>query len=285
MQFDMQYKEEYKSKLTTPDEAVKLVKSGDWVDYGSNNSMPISLDSALALRKNELHGVKIRGNLLPGPIQIIECDPEMEHFVYNTWHCGAYERKMCDAGRAFFIPMLFRKGILGLAIGSRELYDWISNNDDVVGYPLNYVNDPAVIASMDNFISINGCLNVDLYGQVCSESSGTRQISGTGGQLDFVTGSSDSNGGKSFLCMSSTYTDRKGVVHSRILPKFENGDIITTPRAQTLYVATEYGVVNLAGRSTWERAEALISIADPKFQDELIAAANAQKIWLPSNKR
>ena len=181
--------------------------------------------------------------------------------------------------------MLFRKGILGLAIGSRELYDWISNNDDVVGYPLNYVNDPAVIASMDNFISINGCLNVDLYGQVCSESSGTRQISGTGGQLDFVTGSSDSNGGKSFLCMSSTYTDRKGVVHSRILPKFENGDIITTPRAQTLYVATEYGVVNLAGRSTWERAEALISIADPKFQDELIAAANAQKIWLPSNKR
>ena len=102
------YTDEYRAKLCTAEEAVKLVKSGDWVDYGSNNSMPYALDAALAARKDELHGVKVRGNLTPGPIQIIECDPEMEHFVYNTWHCGSYERKMCDAGRAFFTPMLFR---------------------------------------------------------------------------------------------------------------------------------------------------------------------------------
>ena len=177
------------------------------------------------------------------------------------------------------------KGVLGLAVGSAELYDWVADNDDILGFPLSYVNDPSVISSMDNFISINGCLNVDLYGQVCSESSGTRQISGTGGQLDFVTGAGASKGGKSFLCMSSTFTDKSGIVHSRILPKFTNGDIITTPRAQTAYIVTEHGVVNLAGRSTWERAEALISIAAPQFRDGLIKAAEQQKIWLPSNKR
>lgn len=445
----MNYTEEYKSKLTTAEEAVKCVKSGDWVDYGSNNSFPVALDAALAARKNELHGVKVRGNLLPGPLQIVECDPTLEHFVYNTWHCGGYERKMCDSGRAFFTPMLFRdleayyrnyltvdaamlcvspmdkdgyfslggalgaaspslihakkivlevneavpyinggnetkvhvskadaivevgyrelwtmrspkptetdikiaehifpyicdgstiqlgiggmpnalgeiiadselkdlgmhtelcsdgylalhkagkltnakknihtgKSVMGLAIGSRELYDWINNNDEIEGRALSYVNDPAVIASMDNFISINGCLNVDLYGQVSSESSGTRQISGTGGQLDFVTGASASKGGKSFLCMNASYTDKAGVEHSRILPHFSNGDIITTPRAQAQYIATEYGVVNLAGRSTWERAAALISIAAPQFRDELIKSAEKQRIWLPSNKR
>ncbi len=101
-------REEYTRKLTTAEEAVKLVKSGDWVDYGSNISMPFSLDAALAARKDELYGVKVRGNLTPGPIQVIECDPKMEHFVYNTWHCGGYERKMCDEGRAFFTPMIFR---------------------------------------------------------------------------------------------------------------------------------------------------------------------------------
>ena len=100
--------DEYRSKLCTPQQAVQLVRSGDWVDYGSNNSMPFSLDEALAERRDELHAVKIRGNLTPGPIRVIECDPEMEHFIYNTWHCGAYERKMCDEGRAFFSPMLFR---------------------------------------------------------------------------------------------------------------------------------------------------------------------------------
>ena len=133
-------------------------------------------------------------------------------------------------------------------------------------------------------ISINGCLGADLYGQVGSESAGTRQISGTGGQLDFVTGASMSKGGKSFLCMSSTYTDKAGNLHSRILPRFE-GDIITTPRSQAYYIATEYGAVNLAGMSTWQRAEALISIAHPAFREELIRAAERQKIWLPSEKR
>ena len=91
-------------------------------------------------------------------------------------------------------------------------------------------------------------------------------------------------GGKAFICMTSTFTDRDGVRHSRILPHFD-GDIVTSPRAQAYYLATEQGVVNLAGRSTWERAEALVSIAHPDFRDELIRAAEAQKIWRRSAKR
>ena len=80
--------EEYRSKLRTAEEAVRLVKSGDWVDYGSNNGFPASLDAALAARRDELRAVKLRGNLLCGPLQTVECDPEMEHFIYHTWHCS-----------------------------------------------------------------------------------------------------------------------------------------------------------------------------------------------------
>lgn len=93
-----------------------------------------------------------------------------------------------------------------------------------------------------------------------------------------------SRGGKAFLCMTSTFKTKSGELKSRIVPTL-SGDIVTTPRSQVYYIATEYGVVNLAGRSTWERAEALISIAHPDFRDELIKAAEQQKIWLPTNKR
>ena len=164
------------------------------------------------------------------------------------------------------------------------MYDWIRDNPRVVSYRLDWVNNPQLIAKMDNYISINGCIAVDLYGQVSSESSALRHISGTGGQLDFVTGATMSDGGKSFICMSSTYTDKAGVKHSRILPHF-NGDIVTTPRSQSYYIATEYGVANLSGRSSWQRAEALVSIAAPEFRDELIRAAEEQHIWRRSNKR
>ena len=146
------------------------------------------------------------------------------------------------------------------------------------------MNRPGVIGEIDNMVSINSCVAVDLYGQVAAESAGVRQISGTGGQLDFLVGASASKGGKAFICMSSVYKDSKGVVHSRIHPQF-NGDIVTSPRSQVYFLATEYGVVNLEGRSTWERAEALVSIAHPDFRDELIREAEARKIWRRSNRR
>ncbi len=104
----MKFISEYKSKLRTPEEAVSIVKSGDWVEYTTGNGFPALLDAALAKRKDELKDVKIRGNLLFGPIQVVECDPHREHFIYNSWHCSAYERKLCDKGLCNFIPMIFR---------------------------------------------------------------------------------------------------------------------------------------------------------------------------------
>ena len=176
------------------------------------------------------------------------------------------------------------KGVFGIAAGTQDLYDWIDCNPGVAAYPISYVNDPNVIAQLDNFISLNSCVGVDLYGQVSSESSGTRQISGTGGQVDFLTGATMSKGGKAFICMSSTFKDKSGALKSRVVPVF-GGDIVTSPRTQAYYIATEYGVVNLAGASTWERAEKLISVSHPDFRDELIKAADSQRIWRKSNKR
>lgn len=442
------FTDEYKKKLRTPEEAVSVVKSGDWIDYTSSLGKPTLLDQALAKRRDELHDVKVRGNLIDGPIMVAECDEENEHFIYHSWHCSAYERKLCDRGLCYYIPMVFHnnaayyefflnvnvvmvsvapmdrhgyfnfsvntgvaapivrmadivivevnenmpkvfggydecihisdvdyiveghhepfqynpiqepseidrkisenivpylvdgstlqlgigsmpnalgellaksdlrdlgmhtelcsdaflslyksgkltnrkksidrgKGVYGCAIGSQELFEWLEENHGVAAYPLEYVNRPSVISQIDNMVSINSCVAVDLYGQVAAESAGARQISGTGGQLDFLIGASASRGGKAFICMSSLHTDRYGVKHSRIKPQF-NGDIVTSPRSQVYFLVTEYGIINLEGRSTWERAEDLISIAHPDFRDELIKEAEERKIWRRSNKR
>ena len=440
--------EQYRQKLRTPEEAVRVIKSGDWVDYTSNVCFPTLLDAALAQRKEELTDVKIRGNLLFGPIQTVECDPTREHFIYNSWHCSGYERKLCDKGLCNYIPMLFRnvvpyyrhfltvnvammcvtpmdkhgyfnlscaagiakgilekadivileinehlprilggfdesihisevdyvvegehaplpqfpiappteedvkiadmivphivdgatlqlgiggmpnvvgarlaesdlkdlgmhtelcgdayyelhragkltnrrkslqrgKGVTGIVFGSKQLYEWADQNPGLVVEPLEYVNAPETIAQIDNMISINNCIAADLYGQVCAESAGLRHISGTGGQLDYLTGAAMSRGGKAFICMTSSFVDKERIRQSRIVPHF-NGDIVTDPRSQAYYIVTEFGAVNLAGRSTWERAERLISIAHPDFREKLINAAEQQKIWRRSNKR
>ena len=148
-----------------------------------------------------------------------------------------------------------------------------------------YVNNPATIRELDDFISINGCIAVDLFGQVSSESAGLLQISGTGGQGDFITGALEAEHGRAFRAGDATFTDKTGTMHSNILPHFTNGDIITTPRTQAPNIVTEYGIASLPGKTTWQRAEALINIAHPDFRDELIRAAEEQKIWRQSNKR
>ena len=438
----MDYYSEYRSKLVTAEEAAKAVKSGDWGDYSTATAKPVLVDRALAKRRDELFDVKVRGNMLDGPLEIVECDQQQEHFTYNTWHCSSYERKLCDKGLCYYTPMMFHnlaayykfflhvdvaimavppmdkhgyfnfsintgsaaeilrqaktvileinehlpnvrggyddcvhisevdmvvegehepfkpkpfrqitererkiaghiipyivdgatvqigiggmpdavgmllaksdlkdlgmhtelcsdaylemfkagkltnkyknknpgKGVLGFAIGSPELYEWLDSNPSIKAYPLVYVNKPEIIGQIDNMVSINSCICVDLYGQVSSESIGKRQISGTGGQLDFLEGASISKGGKAFICLNSTYTDKQGKVHSCIVPSF-NGEIITSPRSQVYFIVTEYGVVNLEGATSWERAERLISIAHPMFRDELIYAAKEMKIW------
>ena len=444
----MDVQQMYRQKLRTPQEAVRCIKSGDWVDYTMTLGFPYLLDRALADRKEELSDVKVRGSLMFGPIEVAECDPLREHFVYNTWHCSSYERRLCDKGLCNYIPMVFHnvvpyyehfltvnvamvsvtpmdrhgyfslscaagtaKGILdqantvivevnerlprvcggfgdcihisevdfvvegehpplpqvdvgepsevdrriaehifphipdgatlqfgigslpsvvgrmlaqsdlqdlgmhtelctdayvdlheagkltnrkkrifpgksvaGAAIGTDRLYDWLDGNPGIAFCPLEYVNDPGVIGQIDNMMSINECLNVDLFGQVSSESTGLRQISGTGGQLDFLLGASASRGGKAFLCLSSTYTDKAGNVHSNILPHF-GGEIVTSPRSQVYFIVTEFGAANMEGRSTWERAEMLVNLAHPWYRDALIREAERMNIWRRSNKR
>ena len=103
---------EYRRKLRTPEEAVQVVKDGDWIDYTSSLGMPVLLDRALAARRDELHDVKIRGNLIFNTLETVECDPTREHFVYNSWHCSSYERSLCDRGLCNFIPMVFRNVVI-----------------------------------------------------------------------------------------------------------------------------------------------------------------------------
>lgn len=171
------------------------------------------------------------------------------------------------------------------AAGTQKVYDFLDDNPACMACDVTYVNDPAVIAQLDNFISINNAVDVDLYGQISAESSGIRHISGAGGQLDFVLGAYLSPGGKSFICLASTYTGKDGVIRSRIRPTLAPGTNVTDTRACTHYVVTEYGMVNLKGLSSWQRAEALIGIAHPDFREELVAEAERMKIWRRSNKR
>lgn len=440
---------EYRKKRISPEQAAKLVRSGDWIEYGMGFCMPWTIDKALAARKNELRDVKVRGLMSMRPLAVVEADPQRESFVYMSWHLNAYERGLNERGLCNYIPMSYRsqpeiyrkcldvdvafitvapmdshgcfnfsltnaatrsiidaaklvvlevnerlprclggfeecvhiadvdyivhgepldpvelpeapitdvdrviaehivshirdgaviqlgigalpnavgtivadsdlkdlgmhtemltdaflkiartgkltnrrknidryKGVWSFAFGSRDLYEWARENPQLAICPINYTNAAEVAGKNDNMISINSCLEADLFGQVSSESTRDRQISGTGGQLDFVQGCYISNGGKSFLCMHSTFTDKQsGEIKSRILPEIPGGAIVTAPRSQIHTLVTEWGAVNLAGRSTWERAEMVISLAHPDFRDELIEAARKRGIWRQSNK-
>lgn len=170
------------------------------------------------------------------------------------------------------------------AAGTKKLYDYLDNNPECMSAPVNYTNDIRSVAALDNFISINNAVDLDLFGQINSESAGTKNISGAGGQLDFVLGAYLSKGGKSFICCSSTFKTKDGEIKSRILPTLAPGSIVTDTRANIHYLVTEYGKVNLKGLATWQKCEAIISVAHPDFRDELIKAAENMNIWRRSNK-
>lgn len=446
----MGFTEEYKQKLVSADEAVKVIKSGDWVDYGWCNGTPDVLDKALAKRTDELKDVKLRGGIILKPLAIFEREDAGEHFTWNSWHMAGYERHLIARGCSFYapiryseLPRYYRESIekpdvamfqvapmdehgyfnfgpnashlgavcetskkiivevnknmpvciggtengihiskvdlivegnnsdipelgaggpateidqkvaeqivneipngaclqlgiggmpnavgsliaqsdlkdlgvhtemyvdafvdiakagkingskknidrfrqtYGFGAGTKKMYDYLNNNPELMSAPVSYTNDIRQISALDNFISINNCVDLDLYGQINAESAGTKQISGAGGQLDFVLGAYLSNGGKSFICCSSTFTDKKGVKHSRIRPTLADGSIVTDTRANLHYIVTEYGMVNVKGLSSWERAEKIISIAHPDFRDELIKEADKLHIWRRSNK-
>ncbi len=447
----MGYAEEYQKKLVSADEAVKVVKSGDWVDYGWCNGTADALDRALAKRTDELTDVNVRGGILMKLPAIFEREDAGEHFTWNSWHMSGIERKLINRGCAYYAPIRYSElpryyresntkknavamfqvtpmdkhgffnfgpnashlaavvetsatvivevnenmprclggtennvhisdvdfivegsnppiaemgaggpasevdkavaklivneipngaclqlGIGGMpnAVGSliaesdlkdlgvhtemyvdafvdiakagkingsrknidrfrqafafgcgtKKMYDYLDENPEILSAPVSYTNDIRSISALDNFMSINNAVDLDLFGQVNAESAGTKHISGAGGQLDFVLGAYLSKGGKSFICCSSTYKTKDGQVKSRILPTLNPGSIVTDTRANTHFLVTEYGIVNIKGLSTWEKAEAIISIAHPDFRDELIAEAEKMKIWRRSNK-
>ena len=165
------------------------------------------------------------------------------------------------------------------ALGSRDLYDTLDRNPDMQCYPVDHTNLPHIIMQNERVVSINNTTQIDLQGQAASESDGHRHISGTGGQLQFVRGAYASKQGKSFICLSSTY-EKHGTRKSRIVLNLTPGNIVTTPRSDVMYVVTEYGMVNLKGKSTWERAKALISIAHPDFREELMEHAGRMNIQM-----
>src|SRR5262249_45098215 len=157
-----------------------------------------------------------------------------------------------------------RKHVFTIAAGGADMLELIHDNPAFESYPVSYTNHPAVIARNDNMVSINSVLEVDLLGQANAESLAGYQFSGSGGQLDFVRGAYDSKGGKSILAFHATA--RNGTV-SRIVPRLPEGTMVTTPRNDTHYLVTEFGVTNLKGTSTRERALAIIDLAHPKFRD------------------
>jgi acyl-CoA hydrolase len=164
-------------------------------------------------------------------------------------------------------------------MGTNKLYEFLHRNPACASYPVNYINDPRIISTNNKVVAINNGIEVDLFSQVCSESVGVFQKSGTGGQLDFIFGAFYPHGGKGIIGLNSTFKDNEGNLHSRIVPTLHPGAVVTVPRSVAQYIATEYGIVQLKRKSTYERAEALISIAHPDFREELIKSAEEMRIW------
>jgi len=431
------YRDEYRRKLISAEEAAGLVKSGMWIDYGAICGFPSLIDEKLAERAQELREVKIRAE--HSHTRLPEVDPDQEHFIHNSWFLGKVERDYHRKGCCSYIPFglsegprMYREwlkdevditfievtpmdedgyfnfgtaitrqkaacdvaktvvlevnehqpwvygghdevvhisqadyivenyeyklpefpaetptgedkkiagylaeriengatiqlgvgaipGVVGkllikhnlkdlgihsemfnesmmelieagvvtgskkslnpgkavhcFAAGSDRLYKFMNRNPVLAGFPVDYTNDPYIIARNEKQIAINSALRVDLRGQVCSESVGCRQISGTGGQLEFTRGAYMSPGGKAFICLHATRSDKDGKLVSNIVPTLELGDMVTVPASDVSHVVTEYGVVNLKGKSVWQRAKLLISIAHPDFRDGLEEAA------------
>jgi acyl-CoA hydrolase len=169
-----------------------------------------------------------------------------------------------------------RKIILGFALGSKRLFEFVDNNPIFEFHPTAYTNDPALIARNDKMVAINSALQIDLTGQVCSDSIGNQFYSGIGGQVDFLRGASRSKGGKPIIAISSTA--KQGTI-SRIVPTLDPGAGVVTSRGLVRYIVTEYGIAYLHGKSIRERAKALIEIAHPDFRNELYEYCEKTK-WL-----
>jgi acyl-CoA hydrolase len=184
----------------------------------------------------------------------------------------AIERGVVSGARKTLHP---GKVVITFALGSKELYDFLDDNPFIEAHPVDYVNDPFIISQNENMVAINSALEVDLTGQVCSDSIGTFIFSGFGGQVDFIRGAARAKGGKPIIALPST---AKGGELSRIVPSLKPGAGVVTSRADVHRVVTEHGVANLFGKNLRERVELLIGIADPKFRDELEREAKERRL-------
>lgn len=217
-----------------------LVHDGDCLQLGIG-AVPDAVCSFLGDKKNlGLHSEMFSDGVLP----------LFEKGVIN----GSCKQR--DVGRA----------CVTFLMGSRKLYDFVNNNPMIQMMPVDVCNNPAIISQNNNVVSINSCVQVDLQGQVCAEAIGLRQISGIGGQMDFVRGANLSKGGRSIIALHSTTKDES---ESKIVTTITTGGPVTTSRCDVNYIVTEYGVAQLRGQTLRERAKRLIAIAHPKFRAEL----------------
>lgn len=218
-----------------------LINDGDCLQLGIGG-----IPNAVCLQLKDKKDLGLHSELVGDGVV-----PLLESGVINN------KRKVVNNGRT----------VLGAAFGSKILCDYINNNPSVEMHPIDYVNNPIEIAKNDNMVSINSCLQVDLLGQVVSDTIGLSQFSAVGGQVDFVRGATMSKGGRSIIAMPSTA--RKGTV-SRIVPIITEGSAVTTPRNDVNYVVTEYGIAQLKGKTLKERTKELIRIAHPRFRPALV---------------
>ena len=183
----------------------------------------------------------------------------------------------CGAADNSRKPLHRNRSVAAFAYGSKRIYDYVDDNPAVELLPVSYVNDPKTIAAHPDFISVNSAIEVDFFGQVCAESAGTRLISGTGGQADYVRGAVLSPGGKSFIAFPSTAKD--GSV-SRICSTLSDGAVVSTGKNDVDYIVTEYGIAKLRGKTLSQRTKALIGLAHPKFRDALVYEAKKRLILI-----
>lgn len=270
----------------------------DYIIEGSNSPIfttPKSPEASPEERKiaayilEEIHDgacLQLGIGALPNLIGHLIADSDLKDLgIQSEMFCDAfvamYEKgRVTNAKKAYDI----NKSSYSFCLGMQETYDFLNDNPRCASTTVLHTNDPAKVALQDNMIAINNILEVDLLSQVCSESFGLRQISGTGGQLDFVIGAFHSKGGKGILAFSSTFKDKEGNIHSRIKPLLTPGAAVTVPRTQIQYLVTEYGIKNFKATSTWGRAEGLIELAHPDFRDELLKAAKEMKLWSRTNR-
>ena len=248
-------------KISATDEqiaeiVVSQIENGSCLQLGIG-AMPNAIGKLIA--KSNLRNLGVHTEML--------CDSFVD--IYEAG-CIDNSKKKNDIGKMVYT----------FALGSKKTYEFLHHNPSCSSYPVNYTNSLEKISANDRAIAINNALEIDLFGQVSSESSGTRHISGTGGQFDYTYGCYHSRGGKALICLSSSVVDKDGTRHSRIRPFLEPGTITTLPRVFVNYVVTEYGIVNLKGKSTWERANALVSIAHPEFREELTEKAKMMNLQM-----